>query len=35
MKSHFTYHFYSNSRDLENNGNDINKKIKFQDTVFS
>ena len=25
IKSHFTYHFYSNSRDLENNWDDINK----------
>ena len=25
IKSHFTYHFYSNSHDLENNRDDINK----------
>ena len=24
-KRHFTYHFYSNSRDLENNRDDFNK----------
>ena len=25
IKSHFTYHFYSNSHDLENNRDGINK----------
>ena len=25
IKSHFTYHFYSNSRDLENKRDGINK----------